>query len=90
MEKQYSGNKKIRKKYFKIERSDKNILKLKDYVPSLTNTNVALLYFNGTELCNKMVKKKDIKKEINKNFMDMEVNDANFCIEDDCIEIWLM
>jgi hypothetical protein len=36
-----------------------------------------------------MVKKTDIMG-INKRFMDMEVNDINICIEDDCIEIWLM
>lgn len=60
-----------------------------DYIPSLTNTNVALLYFIDSRLHNKMVKKTDIMG-INKRFMDMEVNDINICIEDDCIEIWLM
>lgn len=64
-------------------------MKLKDYIPSLTNTNVALLYFIDSRLHNKMVKKTDIMG-INKRFMDMEVNDINICIEDDCIEIWLM
>ena len=64
-------------------------MKLIDYIPSLTNANVTLLYFIDNRLHNKMVKKTDIMG-INKRFMDMEVNDINICIEDDCIEIWLM
>ncbi len=64
-------------------------MKLVDYIPSLKNTNVALLYFIGNKLHNKIVKKIDIMG-IDEGFMDMEVNDITICAEDDCIEIWLM